>query len=179
MRAYVYGGGPSLREWTQRGSCFTLMGSLEISCNGHLPDALVQQQRATRVILSADRTWWREQEQRSQWRGAMGVWVDHDEAPRASWPKGVLRVRGAGQLWEHAWSDDLADGLMVGGCSGIPALHFAVLAGATEVHLVGIDLAGPGLAESTWERTRAAFAYAVEQARARGVEVVSHGRWKP
>lgn len=166
MRAYVYGGGPSLREFDWAGA----LPGLEISCNGHVPD----DRAAPAVVLSADRTYWRDKRPHGH-QQALRVFVAHD-GPGLP---GLLNLPGAGSLWEHCWSDSLAGGLMVGGCSGVPALHLAVLCGATEVHLVGIDLEGGRLTESTWAKTREAFSFAVERAREAGVEVIGHGRWKP
>ena len=167
MRAYVVGGGPSaldfgwyeVRDW-----------DLTVACH----DAAHRMPFAPTVQLSVDRPYWQGNRPRL---GSAGVWVVVDGRDSDRVPRQVLRIKCATvDHWDLDWSDDFGRGVMVGGCSGIAAVNYAVLRGATELHLVGIDLEGEG---NPWDRWREGFAYAVRECEKRGVRVVPRGRWCP
>ena len=172
MRAYVVGGGSSARgfDWEAEPHA----GALVIACH----NAAWGLPFAPNVQLSADWIYWASGGTCRP--GALPVWVDLADSPPAfGGPPGALRVPATGGLWDHVWSTSLADGLMVGGCSGVPALNLAYLLGALEVHLVGIDLEGVSPDENPWRRLRESFAFAAEQAARGGVTVVPRGKWRP
>lgn len=160
MRFYVAGGGPSLDhfDWTmaERGPV--------IACHEHAH----RLECAPEFQLSPDWVYWRDHKPRP---GSIGVWVDLGDGPPGFTGQGLMRVPAApGGNWAQRWGDQLRDGVMVGGCSGVAALHFACLLGAREVHLVGIDQPGARQAD--------ALDFAVRAARRAGVEVVSRGEWR-
>lgn len=130
---------------------------------------------APTVQLSVDRDYWRQHKPRL---GSVGVWVNVEGRESKHVPGRIIRLKcSTGQdHWGLKWSDDVSEGVCVGGCSGVAAMNYATLRGATELHLVGIDLDGEG---NPWDRWREGFAYAVEQCEARDVRVVAHGAWRP
>lgn len=162
MRFYVAAGGPSLDrfDWTaaERGPV--------IACHEHAH----RLECAPEFQISPDWVYWRDHKPR---RGSIGVWVDLGDAPPTFTGRGVLRLPAvAGGQWVQKWAHDgPASGVMVGGCSAVPAMHLAYLMGASEIHLVGVD--NPGL------RQTEALAFAVRACAHGEVEVHSHGDWQP
>lgn len=180
MRAYVVLGGKSARafDWDKAG----VYGPV-IACHEHalaLPFA-------PQFQLAADWVYWRNVRQAPR-PGSLGVLVSYGAPPAWRPPEGVMTVPCVpGGHWAHDFSDSFAYGLMVGGSSGVPAMNFAYLLGATELHLVGLDLDGWEVRTGTeqaangpkWQRWRASHAYACAELEARGVELVYHGTWRP
>lgn len=168
MKAYVVGGGDSAKDfdWSEVGE-----GDLTVACH----DAANRMPFAPTVQLSIDRPYW---EQNKPRLGSAGVWVTVGGLRNLKKVCGsVIKIPPTtSNHWDKVWGEKEGPGVMCGGCSGVAAVNYAYKRGATEIHLVGVDLDGEG---GKWENWRDTFTYAVQACEQRGVKVVCRGKWAP
>lgn len=154
-RAFVVGGGPS----AGRLDLARLAGERVVACN----DAALALPHAPSIHLAVDWPYWRDHAPRE---GSVGVAV---ELGLGSLPSNLralasIHCTTGEDHWGHRWGRSWADGVMVGGQSGIAAANLAWLLGASPIYLVGIDLGGGpdrwhggAGGEAPWERFREAW----------------------
>jgi hypothetical protein len=140
-RAFILGGGPSLRGL----NLDALKGELTLGLNmGFLLNPTVNLVCDLRLIqkLSIDPRW-------EAYKGVK-LWLN-SEQPNDPWvPPGVTMLREATDGYRQCWSRTLSRGLFRGMSTGVSGLNLADILGADPIYLLGFDLKTYGGNTANW-----------------------------